>query len=55
MTNLHKLQERIYTITALIQQVEALQPRTADRLMGNQTDSAYNTEEVTKLQYQIAQ
>ena len=55
MTNLHKLQESIDTITALLQQVEALQPRTADKLMGNQTATAYNTEEVTNLQYQITQ
>lgn len=55
MTNLHKLQERIDTITALLQQVEALQPRTAGKLMGNQTTSAYNAEEVTNIQYQITQ
>ena len=42
-------------IQALLQQVEALQPKAADRLMGNQAVTAYNTEEVTKLQYQIAQ
>lgn len=55
MTNLHKLQERIDILPALLQQVEALQPRTADKLMGNQTASAYNTEEVTNIQYQITQ
>lgn len=44
MTNLHKLHERIDIIPALLQQVEDLQPRTADRLMGNQTATAYNTE-----------
>ena len=55
MKNLHQLQERIHMIPALLQQVEALQPKAADRLMGNQAVTAYNTEEVTKLQYQIAQ
>lgn len=55
MTNFHKLQERINTITALLEQVEDLQPRAADKLMGNQTATAYNTEEVTNLQYQITQ
>ena len=55
MKNLHQLQERIHMIQALLQQVDALQPKAADRLMGNQAATAYNTEEVTKLQYQIAQ
>ena len=55
MNPLQKIQERINTITALQQEVDALKPKAADRLMGNKTATAYNKEAVTELQYKITQ